>query len=209
MPTDPRLLTLTQWLSPAYPLGAFAYSHGLEAAVDAGWVTDGPSLERWLEDVLADGSGRVDAWFVAHALAGEVPDAELDALARAYMPSAERLREAERQGAAFAQVTAEVWGLVVPAMLMPVALGSAARQAGLPGKAVIALYLQSFAGNLVAAAQRLLPLGQTEAQAIWARLSQTCAEIGANPPEALWSNGFLSDIASMKHEILQARVFQT
>ncbi|MEL7216732.1 MAG: urease accessory protein UreF, partial [Pseudomonadota bacterium] len=45
MLTDPRLLTLTQWLSPAYPVGAFGWSHGLEAAIAEGWVSDAPSLE--------------------------------------------------------------------------------------------------------------------------------------------------------------------
>ena len=51
-------LLLTQWLSPSYPLGSFAYSHGLETAIAQGWVTDAASLQDWLEDVLGVGSGR-------------------------------------------------------------------------------------------------------------------------------------------------------
>ena len=62
------LLTLTQWMSPAFPLGAFAYSHGLEAAIDAGGVSDGPSLSLWLSTVLEKGSGRSDAIILMHAM---------------------------------------------------------------------------------------------------------------------------------------------
>jgi urease accessory protein len=213
MPFDARLLTLTQWLSPAYPVGAFAYSHGLESAVHAGWVQDADTLEAWLADVLAEGSGRTDALWIWLAARGERPDAELDALARAWQPARERLREADRQGAAFARVTAEVWALDLPPMLLPVALGAAARQTGMDTQGVAALYLQSFAGNLVAAAQRLMPLGQTEAQGVLARLTPLCAEIAAEAErltlDDMASNAFLSDVAAMRHETLEPRLFQS
>ncbi len=213
MPIDPRLLTLTQWLSPAYPVGAFAWSHGLESAVRQGWVTDADSLQAWLADVLRDGSGKADALWVRLAWQGGRPVAELDALARAWQPSRERLREAERQGAAFAQVTAEVWRLDLPPMLLPVALGDAARQLDMAVEPVIALYLQSFAGNLVSAAQRLMPLGQTAAQGVMSRLAPLCAEVAAGTEgqtlDDMASCAFLSDVASMKHETLEPRLFQS
>lgn len=210
---DPRLLTLTQWLSPAYPVGAFAWSHGLESAVRQGWVTDAGTLQSWLTDILAEGSGKADALWIRLAWQGERSVAELDALARAWQPSRERLREAERQGAAFAQVTAEVWDLDLPPMLLPVALGDAARQMDMAVEPVAALYLQSFAGNLVSAAQRLMPLGQTAAQGVLARLAPLCAELAAGTEgltlEDMVSCTFLSDVASMKHETLEPRLFQS
>ncbi|MGP6086899.1 urease accessory protein UreF [Antarctobacter jejuensis] len=210
---DANLLTLTQWLSPAYPVGSFAYSHGLETAVRDGWVTDAATLEAWLADVLTEGSGKADALWIWLAWRGEHPAEELDALARAWQPARERLREAERQGSAFAQVTAEVWALDLPAVLLPVALGSAARQVGMEPEAVAALYLQAFTGNLVSAAQRLMPLGQTAAQGVLARLSPLCAEVAARTGgmtlEEMSSNTFLSDIAAMKHETLEPRLFQS
>jgi len=214
MPTDPRLLILTQWLSPAYPTGAFAWSHGLETAIAAGWVRDAQSLEGWLGDLLRDGSGRSDAVFIALAHGAGIDDlAALDDTARAYAPSAERLREAERQGAAFANVTRAVWALDLPEMLLPVALGRAARLMTLPQTAVAALYLQGFASNLISAAQRLMPLGQTDAQAVLARLTPLCARVAAETAteaEAdLFSNCFLSDIAAMRHETQQPRIFQS
>ena len=208
MPIDARLLTLTQWLSPSYPVGAFSYSHGLEAAVAQGWVSDAGGLADWLTDVLEQGSGRVDAiwiWKAFHGDAGKV-----DTLARAFQPSFERLRESERQGAAFARVTREVWGLDLPDMLLPVALGRAARMTEMDAGEVAALYLHGFAGNLVQVAQRLMPLGQTAGQAVLASLTPVCqcvagAAEGAEP----WSNAFLSDIAAMQHETLEPRLFQS
>ena len=86
MPTDSALLILTQWLSPAYPTGAFAWSHGVEAAVAAGWVRDAPTLEGWLADILTDGSGRSDAVYIALAHAAQnaraVRQAAIHGLAR-------------------------------------------------------------------------------------------------------------------------------
>lgn len=150
MSIDPRLLTLTQWLSPAYPTGAFVWSHGLEQAVAERWVRDGDNLFDWLCDVLREGSGRGEAIWIARAFEAEGKEAlcAIDAEARAFAPSRERLREAERQGAAFARVTREVWELDLPDLLMPVALGRAAKLVDLPLDTTITLYLQSLCGML-------------------------------------------------------------
>lgn len=215
MPTDARLLTLMQWLSPAYPLGSFAYSHGLERAVRQGWVTDAESLQSWLEDVLAEGTGRSDAVLLRHGFTAEDAErlAHVDAVARATAPSKERLQETARQGAAFARTTAEVWGLDLPALAFPVAVGRAARLAELDADVTAMLYLQGFATNLTSAAQRLMPLGQTAAQRVLSRLAPTCQRItfatAATPLEDIHSNAFLSDVAAFSHETLQPRIFQS
>ena len=215
MPTDPRLLILTQWLSPAYPTGAFAWSHGLEAAIHAGWVRDAQSLQDWVKDLLTDGSGRSDAIFISLAESCGSSKAlyALDQTARAFCASSERVTESERQGAAFARVTRAVWELDLPDCLLPIALGRAAHLMALPKREVTALYLQNFASNLIAAAQRLMPLGQTEAQAVLAHLTPLCATVAAEAETAteddLYSNCFLSDIAAMKHETQEPRLFQS
>ncbi|MFW2588781.1 urease accessory protein UreF [Sagittula sp. SSi028] len=213
MPIDPRLLIITQWLSPAYPVGSFAFSHGIEDAVDAGQITDAPALERWLADLLKQGSGWADAVWIAEAARGARPVAEVDALARAFAASAERLREAQRQGAAFRQITQDVWHTELTAQMLPVVFGEAAAELRLDTSAVIALYLQSFVSNLVAAAQRLMPLGQTDAQGIVARLSPLCGDIAARAMDAdsddIFANCFASDIAAMCHETMEPRIFQT
>ncbi|HHL21236.1 MAG TPA: urease accessory protein UreF, partial [Aliiroseovarius sp.] len=103
MPTEAQILTLAQWLSPAWPVGAFAYSHGLERLVETGAVHDADSLAAWLEDVLRHGAGQADALFLVAGFCAPDPEALLDvnATCRAFAASKERLAEADLQGAAF------------------------------------------------------------------------------------------------------------
>ena len=209
------VLTLAQWLSPAYPVGAFAYSHGLEAAVAAGWVTDGADLEDWLGEVLDHGAGRNDALFLAAAYHAGGPEqiAEIDATARAFAAAKERLLETDQQGRAFVAVTQGIWGGDPAPRAYPVALGAAAAREGLPLDLTLAMYLQAFASNLVAAGQRLLPVGQAEGQAILARLTARLPALAATTRDgdldALSATAFLTDIAAMHHETLPTRIFRT
>ncbi len=214
LPQTAQLLILAQWLSPAFPLGSFAWSHGLEQAVADRQVSDARDLRRWLRDVLRDGSGRSDAIFLRLAFACP-PEAlaALDARARAFQPAAERRAEAERQGAAFVRTTNAVWGTDMPDLLLPLAVGQGARHLGLDVETTVPIYLHSFASALVSAAQRLMPVGQNAAQAVIAALHPVCAEIAQATKGAgaydLYSNAFLSDIAAMRHETLQPRLFQS
>lgn len=213
MPIDPGLLTLAHWLSPAFPIGGFAFSHGLETAICEGWITDAASLQIWLGDLLADGSGRSDAiWLTLAAKPGENALA-LDAEARAFQPSYERLRETVRQGEAFARLVNDVWGTDLPSLSLPIAVGRAAGMRGLNPQETAALYLQSFVSNLVSAAVRLVPLGQTEGQRVIAALAPLCERIASEAatagPDDIYSNCFLSDVAAMRHETQEPRLFQS
>ncbi|MEV8466931.1 urease accessory UreF family protein [Fluviibacterium sp. DFM31] len=215
MPIDQGVLTLTQWLSPAYPVGAFAYSCGLEGAVDLGQVSDEASLEAWLRDLLHHGASHGDALFLAATYRADTPEAVagIDATARAFAPSRERLQEADHLGAAFAKITGAVWAQDLDGLTYPVAVGRAARLAGLPQDLTAAMYLQAMLSNLLAAAQRLMPLGQSAAQAMLHRLTPLCSEIAAQTAQGdldtLSSTSFLADIASMHHETQYARIFRT
>ena len=212
MPIDATLITLTQWLSPSFPVGAFAYSHGLAAAIAEGWIQDGPDLQAWLRDVLVVGSGRCDAIWLR--LAAQTEDlARLTAEGLAFAPSFERRLEAERQGAAFVRSVNAVWGMDLPDLMLPVAVGAACARQGVDIELAVPLYLHGMLSNLVAAAQRLMPLGQTEAQGVLAALQAdieavTEATRGAGL-EGLSSHAFLSDIAAMRHERQEPRVFQS
>jgi urease accessory protein len=206
------LLTLTQWLSPAFPLGSFAYSHGLETAIAGGEVASAAALEHWLGHLLRHGSGRADAILLHAALRGEDADGLAD-LARALAASAERARETEEQGAALVRTVNALTGRADPPRPLPVALGVAAHPLGLPRVRVAALYLHAFASNLVSVATRAVPLGQTEAQGVLARLSPVVAEEAAAtaemPVEAIASAAFGADLAAMAHETLPVRLFKT
>lgn len=209
-----RLLTLAHWLSPAYPTGSFAWSHGLEQAVRDGAVTDAAGLRDWLAAVVALGAGRSDA--VLLCLAHGAGDARLGALAElaaALCPGRERLAETMGQGRAFAAVTRAVWGFDLPDMPYPVALGRAARLAGLPAGPVALLFLQGMATNLALAAQRLMALGQTGAHAVLRDLAPeiaaTAAFAAAATEDDIGSAVFAVDVAAMRHESLQPRIFRS
>lgn len=212
MRTD-ALMTLNQWLSPAFPVGAFAYSHGLEAAFQAGWISDGPSLKAWLKDLLVLGSGNADAHFIAAAAKGDLPARDVDAMARAFAPCKERLTEASAQGAAFCRAVSAGWSKDIDGLTYPVAFGAAVAAENLPLGTAISLYLQSFVMNLVANAQRLGPIGQTEAQEIVRDLAPLCEETAQEATDGelthIASAAFLSDIASMKHETQYSRIFRS
>lgn len=212
--TDPGLLTLSQWLSPAFPVGGFAYSHGLEWAVEAGDVHDAASFRAWIEDVLSHGSGRNDAILLSLAARSAPEDlSRLDALARALAPSAERLMETALQGEAFARTAAAIWPVPPSTCAYPVALGAAVRAMGLDLPAALALFVQGFAGNLTSAAIRLVPLGQTEGHAVLAALAPLCRTLAAEAAEAdedaLGGCAFAADIASMRHETQYSRLFRS
>lgn len=213
MTTD--LLLLAQWFSPSFPVGGFAYSHGLETEIQAGRIASAQDLQHWLADVLEFGSGHSDCILLRAAFACDGP-AELtavDASARAFAPSAERLRETVLQGAAFGQTTSAIWGETLPDLTYPVAVGVAARQSGQDVSLVAALFLHAFASTLVSVAVRLVPLGQTEGQRVLAALAPLCQSIATQTKgmglEALQSTAFLSDIAAMAHETLPHRIFRS
>lgn len=210
-----EFLTLAQWLSPAYPVGAFSYSHGLEAAIEDETVADPESLFIWVAEVLQHGSGQADALLLAAAFRCEYSDevTEIDAICRAFAPARERLLETSLQGAAFAQTTAAIWGFDLPALCHPVAVGRAARLAGLPLELTAAMYLQAFSSNLISVGMRLVPLGQTDGQRLVRRLAPLCQDIAEATQhgdlEQLSSTAFLADIAAMRHETQQVRIFRT
>ena len=208
------LLTLTQWLSPAYPVGAFSYSHGLETAIADGHVVSASTLFEWLSDLLRLGSGRTDAILLAatyHAPSDSLQD--ISELAVALSPSAERRAETLQQGAAFVRTTNAVWALDLTPAPYPVAVGAAASAKAIALEATLQIYLHAFASNLVSAAIRLVPLGQTEGQAVLQALSNSCAEIAQDAASAdlddLGSASFIWDISSMRHEAQNVRLFQS
>ena len=205
-------MLLASWLSPAYPVGAFAYSHGLEQAAEAGLLPDAAALQAWLETILRHGAGRSDA--VLLAAAWRDPDDPAPAeLAAALQPSAERALEATAQGEAFARTTLAVRGHSGAPATLPVALGRAARREDLPLAETAAAYLHAFASNLVSAAIRLSVLGQTEGQAVIAALAPVCeavaAEALAADPEDVGGACLAVDLSSLFHETQRTRLFRS
>src|SRR5262245_33110799 len=152
------------WLSPAFPVGGFSYSHGLEWVIEQGKVKEAVTLGLWIEDILVHGAGRTDAIFLAEAWRAAATDdakllGEATALAAAFAPSAERRLETLAQGAAFLRAVQAVWPHPAlarlsqqhPDIAYPVAVGASAAAHGLPLIPAAQAFVQAFAANLVSA----------------------------------------------------------
>lgn len=215
------------WLSPAFPVGAFAYSHGLEWAVETGQIEGAASAQAWIGGLLAHGSGRNDAVLLAAAWrATSAGDAEAlreaAELAVALQPTRERHLEATAQGQAFLAIARASWP--TPAfdrladawdgeVAYPIALGVGAAGHGLPLRPTLEAALLAFVATLVSAAVRLGPIGQTDGQRITAALLPQVRDTAAFAAEAglddLGGAAWRSDIASARHETQYTRLFRS
>ncbi len=223
---SPHLL-LMAWLSPAFPVGAFAYSHGLEAAVEAGDIGDGATLRAWIGDLLRHGAGWNDAVLLAAvwraSSAGELSAlVDINALALALAPSRERRLETTSQGDAFLAAIEAAWPRAPMRCLRagapqgvayPVALGVAAAGYDLPLLALLEAFLLAFVSNLVSACVRLGPIGQTEGQRIIAATVESlrllAARAAASTLDDLGGAAWRADIGSMRHETQYSRLFRS
>ena len=208
-----QILTVIQWLSPAFPIGSFAYSHGLEWAISTGRVTNAATLESWITDVLEHGSGRTDAIILALAVRGALPIDQLNAMSLALCASQERLSETHSQGTAMSKVMRDVWQIGCEEMALPVALGASAAHQSIPVALLVPAYLHAFSSNLISVAVRLVPLGQTQGQRVLLALHPLIDALAQLASSAelndLTSCTFLSDVASMRHETQIPRIFKT
>ncbi len=214
------------WLSPAYPVGAYSYSHGLEWTVEAGTVRDAQTLGVWIEDMLVHGAGRTDVIFLAEAwralAAGDTNALEAAAeLAAAFTPSAERRLETLAQGTAFLAATLAAWpkpkleALAADGreVAYPVAVGACAAAHGLPLIETAQAFAQAFAANLVSAGVRLIPLGQSDGLRVLAGLEplipRVVAAALATMLDDVGGSAIAADIASMRHETQYTRLFRS
>jgi len=221
------LLPLFAWLSPAFPVGAYAYSHTLEWAVAAGDVTDEKSLAAFLADLLTQGFVRSDGILLAHAhraaVAGDCAAlAEVNALAVALAPSAELRLETCQQGRSFLDAVRAAWpgaaldGIVAPLtgeVAYPVAVGLAAGAHGLPLGATLEAFLLATVQNLVSAAVRLAPIGQTAGTRVVAGRAASIGALAADIPaltlDDIGSATFRADLGSFRHETQYTRLFRS
>ena len=217
--TGAPLLRLMTWLSPAFPVGAFSYSHGIERAVEESLVRDRETLTAWLSELLVHGSAWNDAVLLAESWRepGSANWREVTELAEAMAGSRERYMETNLQGEAFLQALSPWSGDLLDAMggqaPYPVAVGAAAALHGIALEGSLIAYLHAFASNLVQAAVRLVPLGQRDGVATMAALEQIILETArrgaVSTLDDLGSATFMSEIMSMKHETQYSRVFRS
>jgi urease accessory protein len=227
MTSDP-LYRLLAWLSPAYPIGAFSYSHGVETAVEEGFITDRASLIAWLESVLERGTGLVDAalftaaWRSVEAEGWPAFDAVAERAA-AWRGTSEMALESRQQGGSFLSITRTAWPH--PALetghertggelALPVAVALAAAAHGIALESALGGYLHAFAANLISAAVRTVPLGQTDGQRALAALEPAVrrtaeAALAATSLDEIGTATPLLDWCSLRHETQYTRLFRS
>lgn len=208
---DAALLRLLTWASPAFPTGGFAYSSGLEWAVETGAVSSETTLAAWLKDLLQSGSLRADAVLLrlAHR------DEEVAELGLALCVSEERRLETAAQGAAF-MLAAQAWdqpGWGTEPLPYPVAFGKLAAAHAIGEDDAALAFLHAGAANLISAAIRLIPLGQAAGLRVQAAIEPdvlvTLAATRGAGVEELGGASWLADIAAMNHETQYTRLFRT
>ncbi len=225
--STPALFRLMAWLSPAYPIGAFSYSSGIEWAVEAGDIKDAETLRRWLAGMIGAGSGFCDAvLFVhAHGAVATNDDAALRAaaeLAAALVTSKERLLETTAQGRAFLDATRAAWPCPALARLeavwqgavaLPIAVGVTCAGHGIGCEPALHAFLHSLAANWISAGVRLIPLGQTDGQRVLVALEgdigACAARALATPLDEIGACTARADIAGMRHETQYTRLFRS
>jgi len=228
---EAALYDLLSWMSPAWPVGAFAHSSGLEWAVEAGFTTDRTSTQAWIDTMIEHGALRTDLVLFVHAyraiVEGDQPRFfSVAELAAASLTSHERRLEATAQGAAFRKIAAATAPVPELAWLdemddeaisYPVAVACLMAAHGIALDEALTAYLHGVVANLVSAAQRLVPLGQTDGQLalrglrerVLAAVSETMALDDGDPFEAMGSASLAADLACMAHETQYTRLFRT
>ena len=218
---------LMAWLSPAYPVGAFSYSSGIEWAVEAGDIKDAETLRGWLAVMIGQGGGFCDAVFFAyaHRAAAAEEDAALRSVAEfaaAFAPTKERHLESTAQGNAFVEATRAAWACDAIERLKsiwdgpvayPVAVAVATAGHSIALEPAMAAYLQALAANWVSAGVRLIPLGQSDGQRVLAALEPVVAATARRALvvklDDIGSSAFRADLASARHETQYTRLFRS
>ena len=223
-----QLYRLLAWLSPAYPIGAFSYSHGIETAVEEQFVKDRASLVGWIETVLQDGTGRVDgalfaaAWRAVAAEDWSLFDAIAE-LAAAWRGTSEMALEARQQGGSFLAITRTAWPhdwlelahkRLGGEVALPVAVALTAAAHRIPLDDSLIGYLHAFTANLISAAVRAVPLGQSDGQLALATLEPsvrraTEAALTVTDLDEVGTATPLLDWCSLRHETQYTRLFRS
>jgi len=228
--SDGQLYRLLAWFSPGFPIGAFSYSHGLEAAAASGSVHVRATLLWWIAARLAKGAGRMDADTLrdAYCAASEQNLEALTAANRrgtAFRATWEMALETTGQGEAFLATcnavwpdpVLERWGAMQAAdgegVCHAAVVGAATALANIPLRCAMTAYLQAMAANLVSAGLRLGIVGQTDGQRIVAALEHVIGKAVANTiardSSAFGGVAFAVDLASMAHETQYSRLFRS
>ena len=221
------LLQLIWLASPALPVGGFSYSEGLEAAVESGLVSNAAQAGQWLQDQLLLGQARGDLALVAAAFvawrAGDLVRIEaLNSWVQATRESSEWRLQAEQMGRSLtdwlrqrdpADPRVSTLAALAPAPTWPVALALAAERTGAPLRTALLALAFGWAENMVQAAVKAVPLGQSAGQHL---LGDLAARVPAAVDDAIARDDGtrfaftpMLAILSAQHETQYSRLFRS
>jgi urease accessory protein len=203
------LAGLLQLASPTLPVGAYSYSQGLEAAVEAGIVRDAASAQRWIGDVLELSMARMEAPLLWRMMQGE----DLDEMFLATRETAELLAETLQMGHSLAVLLKDLTAAAVAARSYPAVYAFAVRQWKIEPRAALVAYLWSWTENQVMAAIKSVPLGQTDGQrillALGSRLEELATRAAAMEEHDLCNFAPGLAFLSSRHEKQYSRLFRS
>jgi urease accessory protein len=220
--TDIRLARLLQLASPTLPVGAYSYSQGLEAALEAGVVTDRESAACWIGDVLHHTVARTEAPVLSRLIAawraGDIEAVNYwNALFLASRETSELRAETVQMGYSLGKLLTEIGESTgfdaVEELSFPTAFAYAVAKWEIDPSQALLAYLWAWLENQVMAAVKAVPLGQTDGQrlllALGERLSDVVARAGEQQDDDL--GGFAPRFAllSSAHEVQYSRLFRS
>jgi urease accessory protein len=211
--TSTSLVRLLQLASPALPVGAYSYSQGLEAAIEAGIVKDAASAAQWIGDVLELSVARMEAPILFSFFKGN-PE-ENNQMFLATRETAELRAETVQMGYSLNRLLPGL-GLApldLEEPSFPAVFAHAARQWQIDPREAAVAYLWAWAENQVMAAVKAVPLGQTDGQRmlmeLGARISEAAAQAQSFPAEERGNFAPGLAILSAKHETQYSRLFRS
>ncbi len=219
--TEPQALQrLMTWLSPAFPVGSFAWSAGLETAIAECAVTDSTSLQNWVAGMLQHGGLHTDAILLAQAHRAATDRVQLSDLADlsiALTPSKERLIELTVTGDSYAKAM-NFWHSDVLERLpspcpYPIAVGAIAAAHEIDLSDTLLAWLTTSVHSQISVAVRLVPLGQSDGLRVMSALEPLVTRIAGEASAATLADigtiAYAADIAQMRHETLEPRIFRS
>jgi len=218
---------LLTWFSPSFPIGAYAYSHGLEYAIESKTVKNTSDLFDWISDFLNYGTCYNDGIIISNAydavLKNNITELEkISLIAKAFKPTKEISLESYQQGISFADAVSKSLNskkfdklikILNKNISYVIAVACAGGVCNINKLDLVNAYFHAFISNLISAALRLMSIGQTESQILILKFKKEVElltnKILLNSLDGIGSSVFVGDWSSARHEKQYSRLFRS
>jgi len=206
---DPHQI-LQVWFSSSFPIGSYAYSHGLEALIDDKKIKKNNDVKEFLHALLFYGTLRNDYIFIKSIYKGD----EINQLILASASSKERQIEMIDMGNSFRKIMKDSWELSLPENTSFIyCLAKAGLHFNIKFDDLIKFYLQSFISNLINVCVKHIPMSQKDGQSLNVIFINQIQEFLSHSDKLtlkdIGSSFFIGDIFAIKHEYLDSRIYLT